>query len=142
VGLPGEKGPFRVRHQSQMAAVGRAEAGQPAGGTVGIKGVGLGRLALVVDIDHGGHLLGPNPLPDALVREVEKAFAMIDMDAEHQILHALEHDRLARQDLDRGPAGLEAAAEVVDKTRLVRRLNPVPGHPAEQAKQLATVTDA
>ena len=74
--------------------------------------------------------------------KIGHTLTMGDPDAERRVLHALEHDGRALQDLHGGEAGLEAAGPVVDEARLQLVGNAPPRHPTEQRHELAAVANS
>ena len=104
--LPGEDGAFQVRHHSQVASVGRANARH-----VVVRSVGVGGIAAVV-------VFGHNVVRAFLLRQVELAFAVRHPNAELAACERAEHDGMVVGYGERDKLRLELVRIVVQHARL------------------------
>ena len=89
--LQGAEAALGVRHHDRGASVGRGEAGESAEGAVGVPGVGLGRLAEVVDVADGGKAVADKRRARLAV-EGGVSVAVRDGDRQPRAFHPLEED--------------------------------------------------
>ena len=121
-------------HHGKVAPVRGAETGKSALGTVGIKGIVLGRRAVVINIDQRHQLLAGDLAADFFVREMKSSLAMVHMNTKDHIGHTGQHHGRAFLHLDRYPAGFKAAGTVMDKAGLAVGGKSLEWYPAQEGK--------
>src|SRR5690606_23601944 len=98
---------FRVRHHDGDAAVAAGEAGDAAGGAVGVGRVAVGHASVVVDEAQGYAAAGFAGVHGGAVGKLGITFAVGDGDRHARADHAAEEDRRRGLDLDHGDPGFE-----------------------------------
>src|SRR5690554_7336357 len=110
---------FRVRHHDGDAAVAGGQAGDAAGGAVGVGGVAVGHAAVVVDEAQGYAAAGFAGVDGGAVGKLGITFAVGDGDRHARADHATEEDRRRGLYFHHGDAGFELLGAVAYEARPV-----------------------
>src|SRR5690606_9358479 len=117
--LDGAEDAFRVRHQDGDAAVAGGQAGDAAGGAVGVGGVAVGHAAVVVDEAQGYAAAGFAGVHGGAVGKLGTAFAVADGGRHARGEHAAGGDRRRWLGLDHGGRGFELLGAAAYEARPV-----------------------